>query len=259
MENLNNHQTITPESVLASVKEMFAASTAEAEKRSAKFDQGLEKSREAWSKTTAEVKEMFAELRETQATSSAKFNQELAASSAKFEQEMAASSAKFDQEMAASRAEFDKRSAKFDQKMEKLSDTIGSWSNNHGFFAEEYFFNSFNNGKQNFFGETYDEIKKNLKGIETDDEFDVVMLNGHSVGLVEVKFKAHENDLPKILKKAHAFKTNFPKYQNHKVYLGLATMAFYPKLEEECIKEGIAIVKQVGDTIIINEEHLKAF
>ena len=56
-----------------------------------------------------------------------------------------------------------------------------------------------------------------------------------------------------------AFRENFPKYQNHKAYLGLATMSFYPELEKECIQEGIAIIKQVGDTVVINDEHLKAF
>jgi hypothetical protein len=149
--------------------------------------------------------------------------------------------------------------ADYDRRMKKFDEMIGSWSNNHGRFAEEYFFNSFNNGKQNFVGERFDEIKKNLKGIETDDEFDIVMLNGHSIGIVEVKFKAHENDLPKVLKKVYSFRANFPKYQNHKVYLGLATMAFYPKLEEECIKQGVAIIKQLGDTVVINDAHLKPY
>ena len=168
-----------------------------------------------------------------------------------------------DLEMKQSREDFDRRmkesGADFDRRMQKLESITGSISNNYGKFAEEYFFNSFQKGKQNFFGEKFDEIKKNLKGTETDDEFDIVMLNGHSVGLVEVKFKAHENDIPKVLKKVYTFRANFPKYQNHKVYLGLATMVFYPELEDECIQQGIAVIKQVGDTVVINDKHLKAF
>ena len=53
--------------------------------------------------------------------------------------------------------------------------------------------------------------------------------------------------------------TTYPDYKNHKVYLGLATMAFYPELENECEKAGIAIVKQVGNKVIIAHEHIKAF
>ena len=148
-----------------------------------------------------------------------------------------------------------------DRKIDKVRETLGSWANNHGRFAEEYFFNSFEKGKQNFFGEQFDDIDQDVKGIEKGfkDEYDILMTNGHSVGIVEVKFKAHENDIPKVLNKVNTFRVNFPKYSRHKVYLGLATLSFYPELEEACIKQGIAIIKQVGETVVINDKHLKAF
>jgi hypothetical protein len=41
--------------------------------------------------------------------------------------------------------------------------------------------------------------------------------------------------------------------------LGLATMVFFPELEQECINQDIAIVKQVGYTVVIYDEHLKVF
>jgi hypothetical protein len=158
-------------------------------------------------------------------------------------------------------AETDKKFAKTERLVEKVSQTLGSWGNNHGCFAEEYFFNSFESGKKNFFGEKFKVIEKNVKGIEEGfkDEYDILLINGKSVGIVEVKYKAHKNDVPKILKKAKTFRVNFPNYAKHRVYLGLATMAFYPKLEEECIKQGIAVVKQVGDTVVINDTNLKVF
>jgi hypothetical protein len=36
-------------------------------------------------------------------------------------------------------------------------------------------------------------------------------------------------------------------------------MAFYPELEQECIAQGIAIIKQVGDKVVIHDGHLKVF
>jgi len=164
------------------------------------------------------------------------------------------SSAEFDRKMSESRADSDKR-------MKKIEEAMGSWANNHGFFAEEYFFNSFENNKRNFFGERFDDIEKNVKGIKKGykDEYDILLINGKSIGIVEVKFKAHVNDVPQILRKADTFRINFPEYKNHQIYLGLATMAFYPELEQKCINEGIAIIKQVGDTVVINDEHLKVF
>jgi len=149
----------------------------------------------------------------------------------------------------------------FDRRMKKLQKQLGDWGNNFGEIAEEYFYNSFESGKQNFFGEKFDEIEKNVKGIKKDfkDEYDILLINGKSIGIIEVKLKAHENDIPKILRKAETFRVNFPEYKNHKIYLGLATMAFYPELEQECINEGIAVIKQVGDAMVINDKYLKVF
>ena len=148
-----------------------------------------------------------------------------------------------------------------DRKLDKVGEQLGGIGHNQGRFAEEYFFNSFEQGKRNFFGEKFDEIDQYVKGIETGfkDEYDILMTNGHSVGIVEVKYKAHENDIPNVLKKAGTFRVNFPKFKNHKVYLGLASMAFYPELEQACKNSGIAIIKQSGNTIIIYDDHLKAY
>ena len=148
-----------------------------------------------------------------------------------------------------------------DRRMKELQKTVGAWANNHGSFAEEYFYNSFENGKQNFFGEYFDDIQKNLsscwQGVK--DEYDIVLYNHVSVALVEVKYKAHENDIPNVLRKAETYRILFPNYRDFKIYLGLASLAFYPELEQKCINEGIAVIKQVGDSVIIYDKHLKVF
>ena len=145
--------------------------------------------------------------------------------------------------------------------IKELQKTVGGITNNQGFFAEEYFFNSFEKGKKNFFGEKFDEITKNLKnrrqGIE--DEFDIVLLNHTSVALIEVKYRAHSKDIPALRKKAENFRILFPDYKDFKIYLGFASMSFHPELEQECISEGIAVIKQVGDSVVINDTNLKVF
>jgi hypothetical protein len=157
-----------------------------------------------------------------------------------------------------SRAESD---AKWEKRMKKLEELTGSWANNHGAFAEEYFFNSFEKGEMNFFGEKFDDIDKNLKnnwqGLKA--EYDIVLYNHAAVAIIEVKYKANENDIPNVLKKAESFRILFPQYTNFKIYLGLASMSFYPELEQKCIEQGIAIIKQVGDNVVIDDKHLKVF
>jgi len=158
-------------------------------------------------------------------------------------------------------AEADKRNAEAERRMKKLEKLVGGISYNNGSFAEEYFFNSFENGEQNFFGEKFDEISKNLKyrwqGLE--DEYDIALFNHASVALIEAKYKAHENDIPGVLKKAETFRILFPHYKDFKIYLGLASMSFYPELEQKCIDQGIAVIKQVGETVVINDTNLKVF
>ena len=164
-------------------------------------------------------------------------------------------------ELRESQKETDKLINKTSQTVQNLSDRLGGMANSHGSFAEEYFFNSFQRGQVNFFGEKFDEIEKQVKpkSKKLQDEYDIVLYNCTTVAILEAKYKAHVNDLPKIVKKVDTFRELCPDYKNYKIYLGLASMAFYPELEQECINLGIAIIKQVGDTIIIQDEHLKTF
>jgi len=151
--------------------------------------------------------------------------------------------------------------AETDRRMKELQKTVGGISNNQGSFAEEYFFNSFEQGKQDFFGEKFDEITKNLthfwQGLK--DEYDIVLYNHTSVALIEVKYKAHLHDIPEVVKKAETFRILFPNYKDFKIYLGLASLSFYAALEQKCIDEGIAVIKQVGEKVIINDKHLKVY
>jgi hypothetical protein len=174
---------------------------------------------------------------------------------------MAESRADFDQRMKETDRRIEKSREDYERRMKKMEETMGSWTYNHGSFAEEYFFNSFESGQQDFFGERFDKIEKNIKNSSKtlQDEYDIVMYNGAYVAIIEVKYKAHKNDLPIVLKKADTFRILCPDYKDSKIYLGLASMSFYPELEQECIKQGIAVIKQVGDTVVINDAHLKVF
>ena len=86
-----------------------------------------------------------------------------------------------------------------------------------------------------------------------------MLINGKSVGIIEVKFKANKDHISKVLRKVVTFRANFPYYKEFKIYLGLAIVVFTDELEQICIENGIAIIKQVGDTVVINDEHLKVW
>ena len=145
--------------------------------------------------------------------------------------------------------------------IKEIQKSVGGWGNNFGKFAEDYFYNSFEQGEKNFFGKRFDRIAQRLKSDDEiiTDEYDIVMYNADAIAIIEVKFTAEDKDIKKVLKKADTFRIFYPKYKKFNIYLGLASMSFYPELEQKCIENGIAIIKQLGDKIVICDEHLKSF
>ena len=170
--------------------------------------------------------------------------------------ERLASEARFEREMAESRADFK-------QRMNALNDMIGGVSNSNGMFAEEFFFNALDMGDRQFFGEHFDDcyslVKRYNKANQKRSEHDILLVNGKSLAIVEVKYKARKEDIQQIINKIPNFRLLFPEYKGHRIFLGLAAMSFDKGVEEESDKAGIAIVKQVGDTVVICDEHLKTF
>jgi len=148
--------------------------------------------------------------------------------------------------------------------VKNLSKEMKGIGMSNGYFAEDYFINAFENGRRTFLGENFDRIEKNLKiraGFtgKIDAEYDIVLINGKYVSIIEVKYRAYEDYIDKIIKKAVTFRENFPAFANHKIYLCIAALSYPNDVEQKFIDNGIAVIKQVGDTVVINDENLKVF
>ena len=111
-------------------------------------------------------------------------------------------------------------------------------------------------------GVKYDSITKNyiIKSKRGQGEFDIVMLNGESIALIECKYKAHLSDVEMLItKQVDSFKRLFPVYANFKFYLGIASFSFYPELEKFAKQNGVAILKQKGGVVEIEADNLKVY
>ena len=86
-----------------------------------------------------------------------------------------------------------------------------------------------------------------------------MLCNGVAVAVIEIKYKAKKEDVQQLLKKTATFKTLFPQYKDFALYLGLAALHINAATERESIEQGIAVIRQVGDTMVINDAHLKVF
>jgi len=110
-------------------------------------------------------------------------------------------------------------------KINALTEQVTGITKSNGLFAENYFFNSFERDELNLFGEKYDKLLPGSKGKIVNDQYDFILVNGHTSTIIEVKYKAREGDIEKTLKKVETFRKNFPEYHKHKVYLAIAAMS----------------------------------
>ena len=159
----------------------------------------------------------------------------------------------------------DKRMKEMSREIDKLRDSfkelrdankelgkmVGGISNNQGDVAEEFFFNSLS-AHPKVANITYDFVDKNItrtKG-SLQDEFDLVMINGTDVLVIETKYKAHENDLARLLdKKFPNFKQLYPQYKNYRHHLGLASFHINDNLKKQALDKNVIVLQRKGKVI----------
>ncbi|MCL2064903.1 MAG: hypothetical protein FWG98_11120 [Candidatus Cloacimonetes bacterium] len=137
-------------------------------------------------------------------------------------------------------------------------------SESNGMLSEAYFYSSLLN-TMSFWGVDFDQIDKSVTrsrklpdGTKIRGEYDVVLYNGDTIGLIEIKFRArtgHAEDL--INRKISIFKQLFPEYSKHKFLLGLGGLSFEDGVEIDAINRGIGILKIKGENIEILDNHIK--
>jgi len=174
----------------------------------------------------------------------------------RYDRRTAESRAAFEKEMSESRTEFKER-------IKVLNEMIGGMANSNGMVAEEFFVNVIENGDKFLFGVQFDECHRYArrydKSLQKKGEVDTVLTNCDSIAIIEIKYKARREDIKKAIDKLPDFRLLFPQYKSHRIYLGLAALAFDKGVEAESEREGVALLKQVGDALVVNDKHMKAF
>ena len=152
----------------------------------------------------------------------------------------------------------DEQMKRTDEKLERIGISKGNVTNNQGDVAEEFFFNSLANDAH--LGNIhFDDVEKNghKRRGKTEEEYDIVMTNGDAVGIVEVKYKAHANDLDKLDRKMKNFKQLFPWFKNYKQYGAIASFHINDAAKKEALRRGYFVLQRSGDLIHTeSSEHL---
>ena len=144
----------------------------------------------------------------------------------------------------------DEQLKKTDEQLKKLAEQIGGIGNNQGAVAEEYFYNSLKK-KMKILNMEFDDIGLNWirSTRKLQDEFDIILINGKSIALIEVKYKAHKNDVEKLDKKVENFRKLFPEYSHLKLYAGIASFHIYEEIKELAKQKGYFVLQRNGSII----------
>jgi len=149
-----------------------------------------------------------------------------------------------------------------DRQLDKLGRFLGGIANSNGEMAESYFYNAFRADKT-FANEKFDKVKRNqaYRKNDIEAEFDLILFNGKSAALIEVKYNAKPENISieKIISRVEVFKILYPEYKNHRIYLGVAAMSFKKGLETELHQAGIATIKQIGKKMVVFDKDVKIF
>ena len=99
-----------------------------------------------------------------------------------------------------------------------------------------------------------------MSGFNTLSEIDILMVNGTTLSLIEVKYKVEKKDIKNILQtKLPLFRKHFPNYIHHKILLGIGGMGFEKEVEKEAAENGIGIIKIVGDKVEYYTDNMKIY
>lgn len=155
------------------------------------------------------------------------------------------------QERKEAQSKTDQQMKETSEEIKKLSDYIGNIGRNQGDVAEEFFINSISQTLK-VGGIQYDELNKNMykKTKKAEGEFDIVLINGKDLAIIETKYKAHENDLDDLINKKHNnFKKLYPQYDNYTHHLGLASFFISDDTKEKALKNNVMILQRKGELL----------
>ena len=101
-------------------------------------------------------------------------------------------------------------------------------------------------------GKQFNSVFRNVVGSTRDsqEEYDILLFNGDSVFIIEVKYRVHPKDIDTLIKrKGGNFLLLLPQYRDFQRHLGLATFSIEDAVLQEALDHGITTLQRRGDLI----------
>ncbi len=129
-----------------------------------------------------------------------------------------------------------------------------------GMVAEEFYANTLTLNPQ--IGKLkFDQVQTNVKIGKGHDEaqFDVMLINGNSVAIVEVKYRAQLKNLKQLDNQMIEFRKRMPAYDKYKLYGGIAGFSVPDDVVQSAHDKGYFVLKRTGDAFAVDTQGMKAF
>ena len=151
--------------------------------------------------------------------------------------------------------ETDKQLKETDTRLEKkllnFGIHLGGITKSQGKVTEEFFYNSLEKNKT-VANIQYDEIFKNLKKSRDNisDEYDMLLVNGKDILIIETKYRTKTKDLNKLINKKYTnFKKLFPIYKDYNHHLALASFQIEDSVKQKALENGVLVLQRKGELI----------
>ena len=132
-------------------------------------------------------------------------------------------------------------------------------SQNLGDMAETFFYNSLVAAPE-IGGISFDRVAHNMivGSKSRRSEFDIVLTNGATIAIVEVKLKAHVKDLNQIDSQIKRYRELFPEHKDYAIYGGIASLTMPRDVLAEARAQGYFVLEQIGNVMSSATEGMRA-
>ena len=213
---------------------------------------------------TASIAELRANSRAEQArrdAENARRDKEFAEAQARWEKENArrdAENARRDKEFAAAQARWEK----FDKKLEKFMKRYGGYVDNESRKVEDFFIEGIRQQGLKLGAIKFVDIIPNARRLKQKVvaiELDALLINGTTVGILEVKSTLHVNDVAKV--REHLiprFRRHYPEYQDKQLVVVVAGELINPDAADLAHELGYILIKPNNQGISIDHSCYRA-
>jgi hypothetical protein len=162
--------------------------------------------------------------------------------------------------IAASRIRADAEMDEVKRVMKELGKRMGSMAQNQGAVAEEFFYNSLREMPV-LGGIEYDQVLAHVMAgnKKSQAEFDIVMINGKSIAVIEVKYKCHPADVDKAEHLMQRYRELMPAYKDYTLYGGVAGFSVPDDVVQAAKDKGLFVLKRSGDVIEFDTAGMRGF